>query len=89
MTAATAKLLTAAMDRLGIVYSVREDYSGRGMFGQVTTGLVVNHVSHVLAAAVEAGRRLGADEEDETARDMAHDLRHIRTDNLALDIVIY
>ena len=74
---------------------IRENYSGRWMYGKGTTAIVCSDLMAVTAAiAFETLERLGYnnDTEDEAAElaDMFEDIRHLQTDSMGLSsIVIY
>ena len=42
MTEAQADKVMETLDQCGVEYQVYEDYSGRGMYGRTTTGIVCN-----------------------------------------------
>lgn len=72
--------------------TIRENYSGRGMYGKETTAIVCSDLMAIMAAiACETVERLGYnnDTEDEAA-DMFEDIRHLQTDSMGRSsIVIY
>ena len=76
---------------------VRDDYSGRCMFGEICFGVVVDNiatavydVSEALREIIIAERRDDPDLANEAA-DMLEDgnLTECRTDNMGLDYIIY
>lgn len=79
-----AEALFDACDNNGINADIREDYSGRGMYGKVTCGIVVDSVADVLSCLVnnadlfvgENGERLFAD-------------CNFRTDSMGRGTIIY
>jgi hypothetical protein len=80
----TAKLIADA-DGTGDV-EVYEGYSGRGMYGDETTG-ITGPESDLVAAIARAGVDLepGSDE----ANSFVDDLSNVRYDNMARDTIFY
>lgn len=58
-----AALIAEAAEELGLQVSVRQSYSGRGMYGR-TTAAVVGSIPDILQAAVQAGVSLARDSYD-------------------------
>ncbi len=89
-----ARILEAAKD-LGFDFEVRQDYSGRGMLGATTTGLVVPDISQLLQAIAKASFFIAttavstgaADSFAEHDRFVA-DLK-VKTDSQGRDIIVY
>lgn len=80
MEAKLAELLTETLQ--GEVY---EDYSGRGMYGEKTTGVTFPSMDAFYEECAEIIR-----EGDEDDRALLADLfDNLRTDNLGHDIIIY
>ena len=71
---------------------VRDDYSGRCMFGEICFGVVVHNIamSEVLRKIIIADRRDDPDLAKEAA-DLLEErkLTECRTDNMGLDYIIY
>lgn len=65
---------------------IYEEYSGRGMFGDTTTGVVVNSWSEVLKGVLIYAAENGISEE---LRDTIFELRNFRSDNLGRQMIIY
>jgi len=61
------------------------DYSGRGMYGRQTTGLVVDSVAHLAAAAFAVGFYAA----DDAQEDFIEELFNLRSDSLGRRIVYY
>jgi hypothetical protein len=79
----TAKAIVEAAESIGSEASVYEDYSGRGMYGKTTAGVVLSSMTAAIAAAAAAVA--DADE----PRDMADDLGNLSWDSMGRDIIIY
>lgn len=81
-----AKLLVDVANDNDIDASLYENYSGRGMYGNTTTGLVVNTQSDLStllyngAIAIAKGIESG---------ELDPELSSIRSDNLGCDVIFY
>jgi len=64
MTQAEAEFIAQALDEVGEEYEVRNDYSGRGMMGRATYGIVVSNVANIISAVISAAWELGTQSED-------------------------
>jgi hypothetical protein len=72
--------------------SVREDYSGRGMSGKGTAGIVYGPVGVLLSAVVYLAATWAAADEDadsERVTALTDDLRKCSTDSMGRDTIIY
>lgn len=75
--------------------TIQENYSGRGMFGKQTAGIICTHIMPVMAAVTcEIVERLGysndTDDEAVDLHEMLEDIRHFQMDSMGRDsIVIY
>lgn len=49
-----ADAILAAADAIGIEMTIREDYSGRGMYGKATTGIVYDGLGNLLQCVATA-----------------------------------
>ena len=71
------------LEYLGHTASVHEDYSGRGMFGETTPGIVSNApavlVGHLLAHAIMT----------HAPKTRPMELLPLRWDNMGMDIIYY
>lgn len=96
MKAEVANLILEAADHNGFEMRLREGYSGRGMFGKTTTGIIYDSQSdlHVCIAAV--GVRLGSEEAADPNVDLpvsadmfVEDMRALRFDNMGRSSIVY
>lgn len=83
----TAWLLDNAAAVLDIDLDIREDYSGRGMYGVTTVAVVLDRASDLAAIAFEAGRATAHDRDE--AAEAVHDLRNLRQDSMGHGVVVY
>lgn len=83
MTQELAEDLKEAADGLGVEAEVYANYSGRGMFGAKTYGLVVPSLIELAAIAAEAAA------DNPRAHELAEQLRGLRWDNMARDFIVY
>ena len=72
MKLANAEKIAEFFEQSGIPYEIYEDYSGRGMYGATTAGVVTPNAADVTWAM----GRLGIVDDR-------------RTDNMALDTIVY
>lgn len=80
-----AEVIWDALDNAGIGCSLREDYSGRGMFGKTTSGVVADaSVTDVLSAVIE-NADLFVDSDGYTTFKIVN----ISMDNMGEDIILY
>ncbi len=75
MTREDANTIATHMHANGDDAEVLEDYSGRGMYGKTTYGIVAGSIDEVLDAARSCGV-LAADES-------------FRSDNMGMDYIVY
>jgi len=73
---------------MSIDVELRKDYSGRGMFGDTTAGIVVESFDEFLTGIGDFLEYL-TDDEIELANKVGKALMNIRTDNMGLKIIIY
>lgn len=81
-----AELIAKTAYDYGVEVEVRENYSGRGMFGKTTAGVVGNMGDIVRAVAGAAADLAVAepDEVDDFVRDM-----NLSFDNMGFDMIAY
>lgn len=94
----TANAIVKAAEDAGKEVRLTESYSGRGMFGKMTAGVIGSH-SDVMIGITHACYRAGRSameaelENDGTAtdsaKDMLHELGRLRQDNMGYDIILY
>jgi hypothetical protein len=88
----TAQALAEAAEALGVEgVNVRESYSGRGMYGDTTSGVVCKSVGDLLICAAEAALMLAADPAsgDAAADAFLEDLRDVSWDGMGLSVIVY
>lgn len=68
-----AKQIVEFLEEEGDEAELREEYSGRGMFGKTTTGIVIDTIGFVYYAM---GR-------------LQLEFAHLRTDNMGLRMIVY
>lgn len=66
---------------------IRENYSGRGMYGKKTTAIVCNDLMTVMAAIACEIETVDMNEYWEDVE--LSDIRHLQTDSMGLSIVFY
>ena len=89
MKKSTAKLIVEAAENLDLYLELCEDYSGRGMFGTKTQGIVGKYSSFVVAVA-EASATVVEDHGKSTEwEEFIEDLENLRTDSMGLDSIFY
>lgn len=67
---------------------VRDDYSGRGMYGESTYAVTYDSNSDFEAALLNAAFDLGANGADDVEGLLA-DMRNLRKDSMGMGIVVY
>jgi len=81
MTKELADFFRNALEYAGEDAEVREDYSGRGMFGKTTVGIVFISSTLLMAAVLDYVR--------ETKAEIQLDFKSIRQDNIGRGIIWY
>lgn len=91
MKKAIAQAIVQLMEEQGHEASLYEDYSGRSMFGNKTSGVVASDTGTVIRAILS-----DVMEEDSLLREVSAlheisplDVNAIAIDNMGLDIIIY
>lgn len=83
-----AETIAEALDNAGIEAKVREEYSGRGMYGNSTAGVVFDgSLGDVLRAVINYAHEFCI--EDEGWPEPKFDCNRIRTDSMGLGTIIY
>lgn len=86
-----AKAIVEAANECGYEMKLREDYSGRGMFGRTTTGIVYDSESDMLKSVALAAIRVKEKESEEgamTAEEFIDELDFSR-DNMGYSTIVY
>lgn len=68
---------------------IRDDYSGRGMYGDNTFAVVFDCQSDFQNALVFAAYAIGRDDSPDSAEDDLQALSSLRLDSMGLGIVVY
>lgn len=92
MEVAAAAAIVRAGEEAGLDVRLYRSYSGRGMMGKATTGVVASSSAVFLGAALRAVRDAAAADATggtETADDMIEAFEAVRSDALGLDIIYY
>lgn len=85
----TAEAIVRAGEDLGYDLTVRENYSGRGMYGETTCGVEYDRLAHLLAAVGSACHDLGVQGREDEAIAVMDCLRHAATDNMGTGWILY
>lgn len=88
-----AKLLCEAAEEacengVDIQVDIRMDYSGRGMYGSKTTGLVLQNNTRDLALLAAIAGKLSA-EDPKRFEALCLGLRDLRIDSMGRDVIMY
>jgi hypothetical protein len=88
MKAEHAELLA---DTLGgrIDIEVMSEYSGRGMYGEQTSGVVVDSMAEFLSALGTYLSNTDCQDEAETIREIGEAIRDLNVDNMGMSIILY
>jgi len=78
-----AELLSEYIDECEVYY----DYSGRGMFGETTTGLVVESLPVLLSGVLENIEHIYRDMDERGL--LGLQMESVRKDNLGMETIIY
>lgn len=68
---------------------VREDYSGRGMFGKQTAGIVVDSLQDFFSAIADIMQECISDQDMESGDLVIEALRNIKSDNMGNGYIFY
>jgi len=70
---------------------IYEDYSGRGMFGRTTTGVVFSNYTALMQALYCLGHDIAEEcvDDDTEYYDTLAEIGKFRFDNLGLDYIVY
>lgn len=82
----TAQLLSDTAWDSGIESEVREDYSGRGMYGESTSGVVVNSVEDFVRMVALTVAYI---EDFDEREDFATEIQNIKTDSMGRSVIVY
>jgi hypothetical protein len=78
-------------DTLGgrIDIEVMSEYSGRGMYGEQTSGVVVDSMAEFLSALGTYLSNAECQDEAETIREIGEAIRDLNVDNMGMSIILY
>ena len=82
-----AQFLVAAADYNGNEATLRKDYSGRGMMGKTTVGVVVDHALILFADVVTYIKEMSLENPDFLKE--VPDFESFHTDNMGQGFIIY
>jgi hypothetical protein len=85
MTKAQAEFLFEACENAGIECEIREGYSGRGMYGEETYGIVLKNPVDLVSAVIEHMRGI-TDSREMVAVPL---FRALRVDGMGRDFIVY
>lgn len=89
MKAEVARQLYLAAQELEVSCEWRESYSGRGMYGKSTSGVVVEQVTDIAQIAAHAAYLLCEQGKMEEAEDLVDELDALQVDNMGLQFIVY
>lgn len=90
MELATANKLEELIDNMGKEARVREEYSGRGMYGKTTSGIVVEDPMIIAQAMANFAMEADGLELDDEDHQFLNDItRGFRTDSMGYDTIVY
>ena len=82
-----AEMIIEAMENNGLTGELRSDYSGRGMYGKSTHGIVIKHGIGEVMAAIINNADIFVDEDGIPI--FADPIESIRSDSMGLSNIIY
>lgn len=84
-----AELICEALHNESVLHEIRYDYSGRGMYGETTTGIVFDgNIATVLSAVIKnAG--LFCTNDSEGFYEPMFESANFQTDSMGLSTIIY
>ena len=94
MTKELAEFLKEASENAGNECEIYETYSGRGMFGRTTCGVVVDSVGQLLSDVLGyVSECIGEDDEGNPVHwdggKFPDEVGEFRTDNMAMQTIVY
>lgn len=84
-----AELVKNAAYDNGYDISIYKEYSGRGMFGKTTTGLVCPDINVLIKVIAFASKMFTPDDNYLFFEDFLNDLLPVKMDNLGNDFIFY
>lgn len=94
MDVKTARKIVQAGDDLGLELNIREEYSGRGMFGKKTAGVVFDSLNDLLQSVAHAAAETAIEDfeehdGDESMQDFMEGLEIKGQDNMGMSSIVY
>jgi len=89
MTLKSANLLKQAADKVGLDLTIRDNYSGRGMYGRETTAVILDSILLLTPIHGQAYIDLAKAGDIDGMEELLDDLTAIHYDNMGRDIVVY
>lgn len=86
-----AQRIVKAAEDMGLDVTLREGYSGRGMYGKTTAGVIGCHgdiIKSIAYAAAQLGSEAARFEDDDSDADFIEDM-DLSMDNMGLDYIFY
>lgn len=84
-----AELVKKAADYNDYDISIYKEYSGRGMFGETTTGLVCSDINVLIKVIAFASKMFTPDDNYLFFEDFLNDLLPVKMDSLGKDVIFY
>jgi hypothetical protein len=85
-----AKWIKQAVENAGEECDLREDYSGRGMMGRKTAGIVVSSLPLIIPILINEAYSNGSEDGDENDQyQFLCDFPLLKQDNMGKDIILY
>lgn len=89
MDTRVAELIIEGAEVDGVDLRLRDDYSGRGMFGEKTHAIVCDRLNEFLVALATTAGELGLAGKDEDLEQITLACQDLRQDQMGLGIVLY
>ena len=84
-----AKAIVEAANDECVNASVYENYSGRGMYGETTTGVTLEDDGILPVLTARVALRLSSQNHNLDVDEFIEEIRSLRSDNLGRDVIIY
>jgi hypothetical protein len=84
-----AEKIVKCIGGFGKEVKIYENYSGRGMYGKETTGVVHDSINDVFTAIALVAADLEGNDEEDLVDEFVEELRRVKIDNLDCSHIIY